>query len=137
MITGGHQYPRRGPHSIGHARSAQLIGLQRQYRSSDAMSIERVRLARSAVSSTTHSGRFHDLVTGLFAGRRKTGAVGGDALDHPEHGLITAGPARGPRNRAGHPRGGGRELGSIDHLTSGSQDCQGVITGVGVDADDE
>ncbi len=35
------------------------------------------------------------------------------------------------------PPGGGRELGSIDHLTSGSQDCQGVIAGVGVDADDE
>lgn len=76
-------------------------------------------------------------MTCLFAGRGKTGTVGGDTLDHPKRGVIAAGAAGDPRHRGDHPRGGVRELGGIDDFTSGSQDCKDVIAGVCVDADDE
>ena len=138
MVASGHQNPQASTHAVVLAQVALPIDLDREDSGGDAACVQGVGLADPAIGLGVHARSLNDLVARSADRAGQLSAVGGGALDHPEHLKIAASTTAGPLDGTGHTRGGGRELAVVNDLTMRSrQDRQGVSAGVGVHAHDE
>src|SRR5215217_1110224 len=121
----------------GH-RTTQLRHVERQNGLCDAAGIEGIGLADAAVGPRVHPSSLCDGVSRVGCGTGQAGAVGAYSLDNPQGVQVTTGAASNPVDSAQESCASCWELSLIEDLASGTgQDGQGVIAGVGINADDE